>query len=269
MQLQKIYLPIVLLVAVLSFSCVKETNDNLDKNEKYYLNNPSAISQVKFIHAYTPLTINTLTTSSVGFRITMDGTKINGAQNNSTSTNTLMYGGLFPPTIAYSFLPPGPKNFKFILNRITSNTFAPVAGDEVFNATVGLTAGKKYSMFIADPYASPNVYMVEDNFVEPNRDFFGLRFINLCDDAASRFDLVSYRLGNLFTNVGYKEMKDYVYLGVPATTDTVLLRLAGTTTVVSQVNGFLPGTQKVYTFYARGKTGVSGRTPSLTSYTNR
>ena len=64
-------------------------------------------------------------------------------------------------------------------------------------------------------------------------------------------------------------MKDFAYYTVPATPDTVVLRLAGTNTVVSQVNTFVPGTQRVYTFYARGKTGVTGRTPSVTFYTNR
>ena len=271
------------MIPVLFFSCKKETNDKLDEIEKFYPNNPESIAQVKFIHAYTPLTINGLTagttTSGVGFRITMDGNKVNGATNTSTFTNTLVYGGqpgtttytgsFYPATTAYSFLPPGPHNFKFIMNRITAGTYAPIAGDEVFNSTVALTAGKRYSIFIADPYAPPSTYMIEDNFTEPARGSYGVRFINLCADIPSRFDIVSSRHGKLFSNVGYKEVGDYIYPTVPSISDTIFLKTAGTNTIISQVNTFSAGTQRVYTLYARGKTGVTGRTPALTYYTNR
>jgi hypothetical protein len=263
------------------FSCKKESDDPLDKLEKYYLNNPEAISQVKFVHAYTPLTINGIaaavtsgtTTTGTGFRITMDGKKINGAQDNAANTNTLIWGGVYPPSSgAYAFLPPGSRNFKFVMNRITSGAFAPISGDEVFTTTVGLVAGKRYSMFIADPYSTP--YMVEDNFEVPPVDQYGIRFINLCGDAAARFDVSTARQGvKIFSNVGYQEMRNFLFLGT-TTTDTIYLKTAGTNTVVATYpaagsGGFTPGTQRVYTLYARGKTGVSGRTPSLALYTNR
>jgi hypothetical protein len=254
-------------------SCKKETGDKLDELQKFYYDNPEAIAQVKFIHAYTPLTINGLaagtTTTGTGFRINMDAIKVNAATNTSGFTNTLVYGSVYPPTTVYSFLPPGLHNFKFTQNRITSGNYAPIAGDEVFNMNVSLVAGKKYSMFIADPYPTPSVYMTEDVFLEPSQNLYGVRFINLCADAATRFDVTSARQGyKLFTNVGYKEMKDFIYLGT-TTTDTIFLKTAGTNTIVSQINGFLPGPQRVYTLYARGKTGVTGRTPSITFYTNR
>jgi hypothetical protein len=260
---------LILLIPVFFFSCLKETNDNLDQLEKFYLNNPDVTAQVKFVHAYTPLTLNGLSTATAGFRILMDGNKVNAATNTSSSTNTFLYGGVFPPTTAYSFMQPGLHNFRFVMNRITAGNFAPITGDEVFNSNLTLNSGKKYSMFIADPYPTPAVYMVEDNFQEPNRGVYAIRFINLCGDATTRFDVTSAKFGTkLFSNVGYKEMKDYIYLPVPAT-DTLHLRLAGTNTIVSQVNGFTAGTQRVYTLYARGKTGVTGRLPNLNFYTNR
>ena len=274
---------IVLMIPVLFPSCYKETGDKLDEQEKFYRDNPEAIAQLKFVHAYTPLTINGLSTSlattSTGFRITMDGIKINGAMNTSPSTNTIRYGGqpdtvtytasFFPTTATYSFVQPGSHNFRFIMNRIVSGAHAPTTADQVFNSTVGLTPGKKYTMFIADPYAPPATYMIEDNFQVPNRNSYGIRFVNLCADAASRFDVVSKRYGSkLFSDVGYKEMKDFIYLGT-TTQDTLYLYTAGTNTIVSQINGFLPVTERVYTLYARGKTGTTGRTTSLTFYTNR
>lgn len=283
MRKTQITLLISLTIPVLFLSCNKETGDKLDEQEKFYRDNPEAIAQVKFVHAYTPLTINGLSTSlattSTGFRITMDGIKINGAMNTSPSTNTIRYGGqpdtvthtasFFPTTATYSFLPPGSHNFRFIMNRIVSGAYAPTTADQIFNSTVALTPGKKYTMFIADPYDPPATYMIEDNFKVPNRDSYGIRFVNLCADAASRFDVVSKRYGHkLFSDVGYKEMKDFIYLST-TTRDTLYLYTAGTNTIVSQINGFLPVTERVYTLYARGKTGTAGRTPSLTFYTNR
>jgi len=276
--MRKIHIKLLLiaLIPAMIYSCKKETNDSIDQLEKYYLNNPEAIAQVKFVHAYTPLTINGTaaavtasngTVSGTGFRITLDGKKINGAQDNAANTNTLIWGGVFPPTTAYAFLPPGSHTVKFVMNRITSGAFAPIAGDEVFTSTVNFVAGKKYSMLIADPYTTP--LMVEDNDIVPPRDQYALRFINLCADAASRFDVISAKQGRkLFSDVGYKEMKDYVLVGM-STADTIYLRTAGTNTVISQINGFTPTNQRVYTLYARGKAGVTGRTASISSYTNR
>lgn len=277
--MRKTHIKLLLLtfLPVIIFSCVKETDDNLDRLEKFYANNPEAIAQVKFIHAYTPLTINSTaaavtsgsTTTGTGFRITMDGKKVNSAQNNSANTNTLIWGGVFPATTAYAFLPPGAHTFKFIMNRITSGNYAPIAGDEVFSSAVSLTAGKRYSMFIADPYGPPTPFMVEDNFNVPERNSYGVRFINLSADANTRFDVVSTRYGaKLFSNIGYKEMADYKYIGT-TTTDTIYLTTAGTNTVIAQINGFTPGSQRVYTLYALGKTGVAARAPTISLYTNR
>lgn len=277
--MRKIHVKLLLLVLtpVIIFSCVKETDDNLDRLEKFYLFNPEAIAQVKFIHAYTPLTINGIaaavtsgtTTTGTGFRITMDGNKINGAQNNNANTNTLIWGGVFPATTAYSFLPPGAHTFKFIMNRIpTGGTYTPIAGDELFTTTLNMNAGKKYSMFIADPYST--AYVVEDNYQQPPLNQYGVRFINLSAETSTRYDVATARHGKIFSDVGYKEMQDFKLLTIPSITDTIYLKIAGTnTTVGTAINTFTAGSQRVYTLYARGKTGVTNRTPGIAIYTNR
>lgn len=260
----------LIFIQVLFFSCTKNSNDNLDQNEKFEAFDPLTQAEVKFVHAYTPLTLNGGSTTAIGLRLLMNGNKVNGSTNISSLINSLIYGGIFPATAAYSFLNAGSQNIKFVMNRITSGNFAPLTGDEIFNDNLTFDKGKKYSIFLADPYPSPGVFMIEDNYQKPGENEFGLRFINLCGDVTSRFDLVSARQGVLFSDVGNKEIKNYVYLTISQSlTDTLQLRLTGTTNIVSQVNSFNAGKQRVYTFYARGKTGVTGRTPGLTFYTNR
>lgn len=278
----------LILTPIAFATCKKDTNDKLDQLEKFYYENPEAIAQVKFVYAYAPTTINGIaaasvsgtTTTGTGMRITMDNNKINGATNTAANTNTFFWGpkpggtnyfsSFYPPTNAYAFLPPGAHSFKFIMNRITSGAFAPIAGDEVFNTTAALEAGKKYSMFLADPYGPPAVYTVEDAFTVPNLGQYGIRFVNLTGDAATRYDVVSARQGTkIFANVGYKELKDFITLGTTTVTDTIYLRNAATNAVIDQINSFSPGPQKVYTFYARGKSTVVGRTAGLNYYVNR
>jgi hypothetical protein len=272
MKRKHIKLLLLALIPVIIFSCVKEADDNLDRNEKFYLNNPEAIAQVKFVHAYTPATLGgapAQSTTTMGFRITMDGNKINGAGNASASTNTFMYGGVYPPTIAYAFLPPGLRNFKFVMNRVAGGAFAPVTGDELLSTNVNLVAGKKYSVFIADPYTT--AYAVEDNYSVPPLNQYAVRFINLSGETSAMYDVISARHGKIFSNVGYKEMQDYKILTIPTISDTIYLRTAGTNTNVgTPIYTFSAGNQRVYTLYARGKTGATtGRTPGITFYTNR
>jgi hypothetical protein len=282
---------LLLILVMLAFvTCAKETDDKLDVLEKFYYDNPESIAQVKFVYAYTPLTINGTaaasvsgtTTSGTGFRITMDGKKLNGPASagvaSAANVNAFFWGPLpggtnyfasfFPATTTYAFLPPGPHTFKFTLNRIVGGVYAPIAGDEVFSTTVALAPGKKYSMFLADPYGPPGAYMIEDVFTVPPSNQFAARFINLTADA-TRYDVISTKLGvKLFSNVGFKEMKDFAVF--PTTvSDTIYLRNAATNAVIAQINGFSPATQRVYTFYARGKAGVTGRTAGINYYTNR
>ena len=97
--------------------------------------------------------------------------------------------------------------------------------------------------------------------------FIVVGFVNLSADA-TRYDVTSFKLGiKLFSNVGYKEIKDFALF--PTTiTDTLYLRNAVTNALIDKIP-FNPGTQRVYTVYARGKTGVTGRGPGINYYTNR
>ncbi len=262
------------IAACFVFAACKKNDDLLDENERHNLYNSKTDAQVKFINAYpmaTPaaVTLSSAAASGPGFRIFVDGVKIDGSSNTSSTINVLFYGNNFPATINYATIPQGLKNFKFVINRLTSGNFAPIAGDEVFNTSRTLVAGKKYSMFLTDTIPNPSVFMVEDNFREPQPEIYGIRYINLTQDINARYDLESARHGKVFTNVAYKEVKDFTYLIRTGLTDTFYLKTAGTNTILSQVNTFTAGSQRVYTFYSRGKPGALNRGPSLTFYTNR
>ncbi len=268
------YLLSILLLAGLVFLACSKNDDLLDENDRFYFYNPKVDAQVKFVNSYVGLTPAAVTASAAaasgpGFRIFVDGQKIDGSTNASSTTNVMFYGNQFPATTAYTTLSPGQRSFKFTINRISGGNFAPIAGDEVFNLTTALASDKKYTFFLADTVPTPSVFVIEDKFKEPVPNTYGLRFLNLSPEPSKRYDFVSKRHGvKFFSNVGYKEIKDFIYI-TTTTTDTMFLLLANTNTIVSQVNSFNPVTQRVYTFYARGKTGVANRAPNLNFYTNR
>lgn len=250
-------------------ACTPEEIDLLDENEIYNFYDPSK-AQIKFIHSFIPLTPNA-TASGPGFRIFANGKKIDGSTNTSVTANVLLYGGTFPASTAYSILDPGNYEFLFVINRVSGGNFVPVAGDTVFRQSVTLQAGKKYSFFLQD-IQNPGVsFVVEDIFNTPPKNGFRVRFINLCADYNNRYDVYSVRNnGNIFTNVGFKEIKDYIVLGVPSVSDTFHLRLNGSQTNISSINTFSGTSQRVYTFYARGRTGMATpRNPGIAFYTNR
>ena len=267
------YISFIAAVGILVAGCVKNY-DLLNENDRGNHYNEETDAQVKFINSYSMVTpaaiaVSATAASGPGFRILVDGQKIDGSTNTSASTNVMFYGNNFPATTAYTTIPSGQRNFQFVINRISGGTFAPIAGDVVFNTTRALKAGTRYSFFLADTIPNPSVFVVEDNYKIPAPGSFALRFINLSPEPAKRYDLTSARNGVLFTNVGYKEIRDFTPVLVSNISDTLYLRLTNTTTIVSQVNTFTGVSGRVYTFYARGKTGVSNRAPSLTFYTNR
>lgn len=252
-------------VSLIYISC-KEDQSLLDQNVKYSTADTINNAQVKFINAYPSITPAITTGYGPSLRIFRNDQKLTG----TTSTlDTLGYGAQFPATTAYSIVPAGSNTFHFVMNRIVSGAFAPKAGDTVFRKTHNLEAGKKYTLFLVDTVQNPGVLVVEDKVVNPGYGKYGLRFVNLVANPSDRYDFFSVKQGrNIFSNIGYKQVTDFIALPKPQANDTFYLRNAGNTHNVS-LAVVAPADERVYTFYARGKTGIAIRDTTLAVYTNR
>lgn len=263
----KIFITIAL-TAICCWACKKDSK-LLDENNKFQLID-NTVSQVKFTHVFPALTPNASTTAPSGprFRIFVNGNKVDGTVTTSATTNALSFGSTFPNT-PYLSLQPGSNKILCVVNRITSNAFAPIAGDTVFNTTVNFEAGKRYSVFLADS-PDPGVLTLENNFAIPDNKKFSVRLVNLCADVTDKYDILSKRYGTVFTNVGYKEVKDYMTFDQTELSDTLTLVKTGTTTALATFNTFSGTAQQVYTFYIYGKTSVgTTRKPALNFFPMR
>ena len=264
MTIKKIFL-IALPLFILVTAC-KKTTELLDENSKWIFSDSLHNANVKFIHAFPSLTPALTSGAGPAVVVYSDAKRI---VPGSPAPYPMVFGGQFPNTATYASLPAGQTNFNFIMNRITNGAFSPVAGDTVFKNSITLVEGKYYTMFLIDTVPNPKVLVLEDVFTIPDQDKFKARFINLIANPNDKYDIYSdKKAGNIFSNVGYKEVKDFIDFPVSTSSDTLRLRLTGTTSDVSKL-AVLGIAQRVYTLFSRGKTGVAGRTPVLTLYTNR
>jgi hypothetical protein len=266
MNIKKIIIASLVISSLLA-ACEKTTK-LLDENVKWTNVDTANMAQVKIIHAFPSLTPALPGGSGPVMTVFANDKKLAGT---TASSFSLAYNGTFPASTAYSVLTPGSVTFSFVMNRYnTAGNFAPQAGDTLFQSTQNLVAGKKYSLFLVDTTEHPGVLAVEDNWTIPAPTNYQLRYANLVANPDDRYDVYSIRqVGNIFTNVGYRQVTNFINLPVPQISDTLIVRMAGTMTVIDSVKGFLPSPQRVYTAYSRGKTGVKGRTPATTYYTNR
>jgi hypothetical protein len=265
----------LLLFGLMQLSCNKRTELLRDNEQWDFVDAPyTNKANVKFIHAFSSLTPTV--TSGIGptLRIFMDGKQLSGPTSTLNrfefTINGTAASNVFPVSVAYSVLPAGSHSFEFIMNRYSNSVFKPVAGDTVFRSSHNFETGKNYSIFLVDTVPTPNVIMKEDNWTVPSQGAYQLRMANLVANRNERVDVYSIRAQRvIFSNVGYKEITNYVELPTQPLSDSLIVRLAGTMTVRDTLKAFSPTSQRVYTLMSRGKTGVTGRTPTTTTYTNR
>jgi hypothetical protein len=112
-----------------------------------------------------------------------------------------------------------------------------------------------------------DLVVVEDKLEALDTVTYALRFTNLVvASPAQPVRLFSRREGkDIFTNIDYKQVTNFVKLKYDTTVDTLDV-FSGTTRLYS-INGSPKGRGKMYTVYTQGKTGV--RTPTVNWYTNK
>lgn len=254
---------LIFALAVFSFSCEK-TTAKLDENNKWIYTSDTATGFIKFIHAYTSPAPALTTGAGPSVQIYMDATRLSGG--------AIGYNGTVPsPGGVYSVVATGSHTFYQILNRLVSSVFTPTVGDTVVKNTATIEAGKYYSMFLVDTFPTPGVLTVMDNITIPSPGTYNLRYVNVVTGSSDAYDVYSIReQKNLFTNVGNKKASEFVSLPIREFSDTLIVRLAGTMTLLDSLKApFTPVPQRSYTVYTRGKTNVVGKAPATTYYTNR
>jgi Domain of unknown function (DUF4397) len=204
-------------------------------------------TMVRFIHAFSSNTINTVTpvtatTAPPAFNFFKNGQRLNGATIATTSpSNLIFYFGAFPgvnttaPTTNgsngslntggvatstimpdYSVFPGGITRVAAALNRLTGASPA----DTVITGTFNLENGKRYTMIAADTIPNQRFYSFEDAWTVPALGSYQIRIINLAPNVPlfttptttlSTIDIFSRRRGGyIATGLPYRASTPYI-----------------------------------------------------------
>lgn len=190
-----------------------------------------------------------------------------------TTTNILqgMAFGAVYPSLDYTLLPSYNDSVRI---RVPSNSTA----SPNFYAGIGkinVQENNYYSVFLVDSFPQVSTLFMADtlkNFNAIPDSMYNVRFVNTIYGSPA-VDLYSKRNNAvIFSSLPYKAHSRFAELRVFPTSDTLEVRLAGTTTVVARLNTFAAGVKKTYTWFARGRFGATTPTaavPTVSFYTNQ
>jgi hypothetical protein len=263
MTIKKLFFPIAIALVFFVVSC-ERNYDLLDENNQYQYVDTTANGFLKVVHAYAPLTPTINTGTGPKVMVIIDGQR--------ALRDSLAFNATYPNSSgAYAVVPKGNHTIYFVISRPGNPPPASSAGDTVFRTTVNVEANKYYTAFLADSTQSPGVLVTNDNFRPiPSLSFYKVRFTNLIANPNERYDVYADSAQRMIaTNIGYRQVTDFIDAPVPRSTENFSVRLTGTTTVVYTLTNFTPSPQRAYTLYTRGRVGVTGRAPGITFYTNR
>lgn len=247
-----------------------ETDNLLDENIKTTPIDSSAVAYIKFtqVFAGNAPQLPTAPNSTTGPQVFLyaNGKKLTG--------NAVGFGAIFPPTAVYAAVEPGTNvRFDVVQARmnlaVVPNMPAPIAGDTIKTFNQTLEAGKFYSILLGDSVPNFNVTVKEDVLAFPGPQTFKIRLANWFMNPNDTLTLYSRREAReIIQNITHKQFSDWVEVPVPVISDTMDVRRKGTTTSIVGV-AFAPAGTRMYTIIARGKTGVTGKTPTASVVTNR
>lgn len=286
--MKKILISFCAIVSVASafVSCEKTLlNDNVTAR---FLD-PTSTTQVRFIHAFSSNSLNTVTpvvatTPPPALNIFANGVNLNGVST-ATVSRAVGYGGCFPGTAIqfagitntnnlfdYAIIPGGTVRVAGVLNRLTGQT----AADTVISTSLTLENGKRYSVIAGDTIPNQRFFAFEDNFVTPDTGNYTVRFVNMAANlgtGVNGYDVYSRRRqATISSGVRYRDAGGWIE-GVITTVDTLEIRPTGTpitTAPLLSLNGFVPIRGRVYTFVLRGvPTLAAPRNLAVAGYLNR
>ncbi len=188
--------------------------------------------------------------------------KINGT--------TLAYDKYFPTTTnPYFAIAAGRQDFKFCIGGV-------FLADSInfYNASADLTAGGHYTYVVTDNLKTSGGILLSDAIPALDTKTYGLRFVHAItnDTAGKTIDIFSTRNNAvIFTGQAAVSSTDFLTLNYTTTSDTLIVRRAGTTFELARVNGFVPTPGRSYTMLYRGNGAVTlstGKPRGVIMYAN-
>ena len=169
----------------------------------------------------------------------MDGAPVTGA--------ALGYGTSFPAS-AYSFRVPAGLR-AFVIKDTQANSLQQQL---VFSEN--FQANKSYTVFVYDTTTVPKQVTVPTNIQIPNDTTARVRFANFEYNPVATLPVDVWsvkRKENVWSGIIRTQVTDFIPFA-SAKSDTLLVRVAGTTTLLAQLNAFNPTQKRSYTVVYRG-----------------
>lgn len=161
--------------------------------------------------------------------------------------NSIAGNGLtFPNNTPYLSVEKGNRNIKVNVAG-TSTT--------VIEESLNLDANKNYSIFAVGAVANLTPLVLEDDLTTPANGKSHVRFLHLSPDAPS-VDITTQEGIVIFGNISFKEFTPFTPIN--SGTYNLQVRLAGTETVVLDLNNIQAESGKIYTVFAKGFVVGSG-----------
>jgi hypothetical protein len=212
---------------------------------------------VKFVHAVP----NIFTTS----QSTQSG--INIYLNDVKTSSLVTYGGGIFPGLEYVLTPSGNLTLKAVAPATATTPEVPV-----LTAPLALSAGKTYTVFVADTLPNTSLLRIEEDFsAKADSGKYFVRFVNLLAKTTT-LDLYGVTdVAMTIPNVAYKTASGFVQVNVGSGARTFAVRKPSTTTNIATVN-ITPVAGRMYTIFSYGVDGgvtANGRNPRATFFTSR
>ncbi len=269
MKFLKISTLFTIVLATVLMGCSKK-KDLIDENNKWQFTDPANAAYLRIIHSHAANTPTLTGTTGPQVFVYLNSQKLNGT--------SLSYAGAWPATSVYAAVPAGLKTYEFVMARMSTATPSvpvPIAGDTVARAYFNSTAGKYYSMYLVDTFPALTTLITEDALVVPANGNYSIRLVNTTANVTDTLSLFS-RLSqtNIISNITHKKTSSFVELPIPIISDTLEVRKKGTTVAAYYVGSqtapqsFSPIGKRIYTVVARGKNGLTGKTPSASLHGN-
>lgn len=233
-------------------ACNKETT---------YLADPVTSSDntyIKFLH----VAPNMATIAGQADNITISAYNFSNSIFAKLTGPALSYEKYFPTTTnAYVGIPAGLQRFKISLAAVAQKDSV-----ELFLKTLQADAGKYYSFILTDSVKSATpakVMFLQDDILSLNSYFVGLRFVHAIwnDTAGKTIDVFSTRNnGVIFSGRGAGSASAFTQFNYYSTSDTLIIRRAGTSFELARVNGFVSTPGRNYTILYKGNGDVTTST---------